>query len=88
MILLIFYAIYFSKLKSPFSGNSQDLSALCPVESVIVSPISPILGALINKCAVQSWLHYNVARQSAPYYLEKVPQHWLGPPDEKFCVRS
>ena len=30
----IFYAIYFSKLKSPFSSNSEDLSALCPVESV------------------------------------------------------
>ena len=33
-------AIYFSKLKSPFSSNSQDLSALCPVESVLV-PYSP-----------------------------------------------
>ena len=30
----VFYAIYFSKLKSPFSSNSEDLSALCPVESV------------------------------------------------------
>ncbi len=30
----VFYAIYFSKLKSPYSSNSEDLSALCPVESV------------------------------------------------------
>ncbi len=30
----VFYASYFSKLKSPFSSNSQELSALCPVESV------------------------------------------------------
>ena len=32
----VFYAIYFSKLKSQFSSNSEDLSALCPVESVII----------------------------------------------------
>ncbi len=32
----VFYAIYFSKLKSPFSSNSEDLSALCLVESVQV----------------------------------------------------
>ncbi len=33
---MFFYAIYFSKLKSPFLSNSEDLSALCPVESVWV----------------------------------------------------
>ena len=30
----VFYAIYFSKLRSPFSSNSDDLSVLSPVESV------------------------------------------------------
>ncbi len=30
----VFYAIFFSKVKSPFLSNSEDLCALCPVESV------------------------------------------------------
>ncbi len=30
----VFYAIIFAKVKSPFFGNSKDLCALCPVESM------------------------------------------------------
>ena len=32
----VFYAIHFSKLENPFFSDSEDLSALCPVESVKV----------------------------------------------------
>ncbi len=41
----VFYAIYFSKLKSAFSSSSRDLSALCPIESVLAVPI---ISALIS----------------------------------------
>ncbi len=36
----VFHAIIFPIIKSPFLSNSEDLCALCPVESVSVGPIN------------------------------------------------
>ncbi len=42
----VFCAIIFAKVKSPFFRSSKDLCALCPVESVIMSP--PTIDILIS----------------------------------------